>query len=448
MQMSVCSTVSDSLTKVDLQDLVPSMDAVLEWEEQVAQMCPATSGSNGEKPTDIVAACPMEPDRLGLGLLLQTLTLSACLRSAQTTKEPRGSSASSMGEGLQGNITAKEELLWPLLSPEFVPGNHVDAQLWCDSPKYHFGGLLHEIYNSQPNDAGHSLIPLLIPTFSAPNHALSVEAVPTVPDDLKIFSEIQMSKIVRQLSLRDSMKEHLGKIVNHQVFRTNGRILSVLHLHVHMKQDNAQDIVDYLRFQIEWFAKELADGLKRMPETEGVHVLALVVHGVRGCEQERSMRPFLFAGPQALGQCSGTCDVKMVPWTGVAVDHFSHLLPWGMRSEELSSGTIKDIFGLEEAHTDRFCLILADSLPHIVPRFGHDHPHADSFTIVQTLMQQIRCKPELVRCIRAVLTQQLSLEQARLPSCESVALGPSFCETSTVLEPSQVFFNHFSSRGC
>ena len=37
---------------MDLHDLVPDMDAVLEWEEQVAQMCPVISGRNGEKPTE------------------------------------------------------------------------------------------------------------------------------------------------------------------------------------------------------------------------------------------------------------------------------------------------------------------------------------------------------------------------------------------------------------
>lgn len=402
---------------MDLHDLVPDMDAVLEWEEQVAQMCPVISGRNGEKPTDIVAACPMNPDQLGFGLLLESLALSAEMRRPQNTKELNTSSVSG-SEHLQRARTTKEDLFWPLLSPEFVPSNHICSPLWCGSPKSHFGGLLHEIYNSQRDAVGHAVIPLLIPTFSAPSHVLHVEAVPTVPDHLKIFSEIHMSKIVRQFSLRDSMKEHLNKIEN-QVSRADGPVLSVLHFHVHMKEDHAQDIVDYLRFQIEWFAKELADGLNSGPVAGGVHVLALVVHGVRGCEQDRSMRPFLLAGP-CLQECHPGDVVKTFPWTGVAVDHFSHLLPWGMRPEELFDGTINDIFGLEEAHPERFCLILADALPHVVPRFGHDHPYADCFTIVQTLMQQIRCKPELVKCIRAVLTQQL--EQARFLSVADLCL--------------------------
>lgn len=305
---------------------------------------------------------------------------------------------------------SKEELLWPLLSPEFVPGGH-HSQQWYSSPKSHFGGLLQEIYNSESDNPGHSVIPLLIPTFSAPNHTLDLEAVPEIQDDLKVFSQIDMSKIVRQATLRDNMKEHLGKIMN-QISRTGGPVLSVLHVHVHMKQALAQDIVDYLRFQFEWFARELADEVSSMQEASAVHVLALVVHGVRGSEQHHSMRPFLFAGP-GLVPCSHSAQlVKMFPWTGVAVDHFSHLLPWGMRSEELYDGSIKDIFGLDEASADRFSLILADSLPHIVPRFGHDNTFADSFTIVQSLMQQIREKPELVRCIRTVLAEQLSLEQA------------------------------------
>ena len=397
-----------------MPDLLPSMDGVSEWEDQVAQMCPALSGRNGEKPkpTDIIAACPMEPDS-DFGLLLQTLTLSAEMQSAQRPKE-EASEAASGADSSGRNAMTKEQLLWPLFSPEFVPVNAVHSKYWCANPKPYFGGLLQEIYSSQRDVEGHVVIPVLVPTFSAPNHVLDVEAVPTVCDDLKIFSEIHMSNIVRQATLRDRMKEHLGKIV-HQLAMTNDRLLSVLHLHVHMKQDHAQDIVDYLHFQIEWFAKELADGLKSIPDAAAVHVLALVVHSVRGCEPELSMRPFLLAGP-CLGERPHPTDaVNIFPWTGVAVDHFSHLLPWGMRSEDLSDGTIANIFGLEEAETDRFCLILADSLPHIVPNFGHAHSHADSFTIVQTLMQQISGKPELVRCIRAVLAEKLSLEEAKRP---------------------------------
>eukprot|EP00435_Cladocopium_sp_Y103_P061163 s32_g22.t2 len=398
--------------EVDLSDLVPRMETVLEWEEQVAQICPAVSGRNGEKATDIVAACPMDPDQLGLSLLLQTLTLSASLRAE--IQESNNSSASS-SQLFQANMMTKDQVLWPLLSPEFVTGDHAHTPLWCGSPKLHFGELLEEIYSSQRDTAdvaGHVVIPMLIPTFCAPNHTLGVDAVPGVQNDLKVFSEIDMSKAVGQVFLRDSMKKHLDKIVDRiSSSRIDGQVLSVLHLHVQMKHEHAQDTVDYLRFQLEWFAKELASKLKDFPAA-AVHVLALVVHGVRGCEQDRSMRPFLFAGPCLGDWCREREIVKIFPWTGVAVDHFSHLLPWGMRAEELSSGTFKEIFGLDEAPSDRFRLILAEALPHIVPRFGYDYPNADSFIILQTLLQQIHHKPELVSCVRTVLTEHLIIEQA------------------------------------
>ena len=403
--------------QVELPDLVESMDAVMDWEEQVGRVCPAVSARHGEKPTDLVAACPIDPDEPSLTVLLETLSLAAFMRRAQALKqsqEPCGPSSSALHE-LDGEyIMTKEDMLWPLLSPEFAPctqGSGPNLHAWCRSPKSHFGGLLEEIYQHQHDVTGHAVCPLLIPTFSAPNHTLDIEAVPSVPDDLKIFSQIHMDTIACQANLRESMKEHLGRITD-QVSKKHGRAFSALCVHVNMKQDFAQDIVDYLRFQIEWLARELVFFLKDLPDTDvqTVHVLALVVHGVRGSDEDRSMRPFLFAGP-CLGECRRT-GVTTFPWSGVAVDHFSHLLPWGMRPEELSGGSIKDIFGLEETQTDRFCLILADALPHIVPRFGHEHPHADSFTIVQTLLQQIRCKPALVRCIRAVLAEQLSLEQA------------------------------------
>lgn len=41
----------------------------------------------------------------------------------------------------------------------------------------------------------------------------------------------------------------------------------------------------------------------------------------------------------------------------------------------------------------------------------------DSFTIIQTLMQEIHNKDELVKCIQAVLADQLSLDQAGPINC-------------------------------
>lgn len=354
----------------------------------------------------------MDPTEFGLGLLLDTLALSAKMRQSDD-----GESA----QGPQGHLMTKEELLWPLLSPEFMPP-HVRTPLWCGSPKSHFGGLLQEIYHSWRDVAGHVVIPLLIPTFRpfrASSPALGLEAVPSVHDDLKIFSEIQTNNICGQFSLRKKMKEHLSKITD-KIPGADGQVLSVLHIHVDMKQDHAQEIVDYLRFQIEWFARELANEIKRMPDGAAVHVLAIVVHAVRGCEQDHSIRPFLFAGPCLRDHQDPASVVKVFPWTGVAVDHLSHLLPWGIRPEELSTGTIKEIYGLEEEDTCRFRLILADSLPRVVPRFA---PHSDSFAIVQTLNQEIGSKPELVRCIRAVLCEQLSREQLLLEQAAALSVG-------------------------
>ena len=100
------------------------------------------------------------------------------------------------------------------------------------------------------------------------------------------------------------------------------------------------------------------------------------------------------------------------PWRGASVDHFSHLLPWGMQSEVLAYGSIIDIFGLEEADIDRFRFVLADALPHVVPGLCQGTQMADSFLIIQSLMQAINRKPDLVRAIRSVLAAELSQEQA------------------------------------
>ena len=391
---------------MELTDLLAAEaeDEVLEWEGGVARMCPAAKGGN-RKPTDIVAACPIEPDNSSFHLLLQTLTLSTIMRS------PQGETRS---EGFQDHDAAaatREKLLLPLLSPDCSWKGEANLPCWpswCCSSKSHFGELLRDAYNSFSAEAGHFVVPLLTPTFSAASQTLDLQAVPELEAGLKVFSDIRMENIVSQAVLRESMKEHTEKI-SRRLSEKKGRLLSVLHVHINMKQDNAQDLVDYIRFQLEWCAGELHAALNG--ETSGVHVLALVVHGIRGSDWDRSIRPFLLAGPFTETADSNS---KVLEWIGVAVDHFSHLLPWAMRPEELLHGTIKQIFGLQEETPDRFRYILADALPHVVPRFGSEPHHSDSFTIVHSLMQEIYTKPELVSCVRAVLAEQLSLEQAFL----------------------------------
>ena len=193
-----------------------------------------------------------------------------------------------------------------------------------------------------------AIIPMLVPTFSAISQKLEREAVPLIEDGLKVFTEIQMHKTVSEGIFQESAKEHVDKVVH---AAGQGRVLSALHVHLSMKQDDAADILDYLRFQIEWVAREIQKRLETGKLCPGVHVLALVVHGVRG-SSDLCMRPFLLAGPVDAQMRGAKAEVH--PWRGASVDHFSHLLPWGMQSEVLAYGSIIDIFGLEEADIDRF----------------------------------------------------------------------------------------------
>ena len=226
-----------------------------------------------------------------------------------------------------------------------------------------------------------------MPTFSAVGQRLEPEAVSGI-DCVKVFTEIQMQRTVSEGMLRDSAKEHMDKIGQTLV---EGNVMSVLHVHLSMKQDNAADVLDYLRFQIERCVRELQKRVDASNQHLGsarslltaVHVFALVVHGVRGTP-DLCMRPFLFAGPVESKAYTKECS-SVHAWTGVCVDHFSHLLPWGMRSEMLAYGSISDIFGLEEDNTDRFRCILADALPHIVPGLCQGTATADSFAVIQSL---------------------------------------------------------------
>lgn len=318
-------------------------------------MCPAFHGRYGEQATDVVAACPMDSAQPGLNTLLETITLSALMRT----------------ESDSGSLS-KEALLCPLMSLEFSPQDIKDSLVWLSpNSKSCFGALLWDIYSSPRVGQSHVVFPLLVPTFSAPNQTLDIRAVPEVEDSLKVFSEIRMDNIVSQATLRDCMKDHTEKVTK-QLQNANGRLLSALSVHISMKHENAQDLVDYLRFQLEWYAQELV-GVLQHTKAPAVHVLALVVHGIRGsCGPDRSIRPFLLAGPlmpQPLSR--DAASVQLHEWTGVAVDHFSHILPWEMPSTELLHGNIKGIFGLEqEGGMERFRFILADALPHVVPGFG------------------------------------------------------------------------------
>lgn len=365
-----------SHAEVELSDLV-SPHAVLEWEAELKQTRPAFQKRNGERLTDIVPACPMymEAGRVhDLSMFLEMLTLSVRMRSQNAPAHDRDS------------------LLSPLVSLEFADS---DA-----STKSHFGSLLEDRFSKWKGDhsrASHEIHPLLITTFSDPQSTLAMEAVQIEP---KVLSEIHMENTVSQVALRELMKQHVEQVL------LAAPLLSVLHVHVNMKQYLAQDIVDYLRFQVEWLMQEMMSRFSASG-TSCLHIVALVVHAIRGSAAKQSIRPFLLAGPRVDGQA-----VKVVEWTGAAVDHFSHMLPWGMPSAALLHGTVKEIFGIGEESTDRFRFILADALPHIVPRFRLEH-QADSFVVVQTLMHEIHRKPELVRCIRTVLAEQLSLEQAR-----------------------------------
>ncbi|CAK9037327.1 E3 ubiquitin-protein ligase rnf213-beta (Mysterin-B) (Mysterin-beta) (RING finger protein 213-B) (RING finger protein 213-beta) (RING-type E3 ubiquitin transferase rnf213-beta) [Durusdinium trenchii] len=390
---------------VELEDLLPSMDEVLEWQEQLAKACPAVQGKNGERPTDVVAACPMNSYEPDLGLFLQTLTMSAFMRNAQSE---------SLEDGCVGSAVTKEALFSLLASPDCMLEGRMDSHTYCRSSKSHFGELMRELYNKFGDSAGHVIVPVLVPTFSDPNQSLDLEAMPGLKDQEKVFSKVCIANIISEAALRENMKEHIEQIEK-RLSGSNGQILSVLHVHVNMKQDDAQDIVDYMRFQLEWCAEQIEGSLNGKLKGFGLHILALVVHGVRGSGGEHSMRPFLLAGPGAEQSQSrpSTLDVRKCEWTGVGVDHFSHVLPWGMRPEELLKGTIAEIYGLEEPSPDRFRRILADALPHVVPRFGFDSQHADSFVIVQSLLQEINDKPELVSCVRSVLSEQLSMEQAQ-----------------------------------
>ena len=195
-------------------------------------------------------------------------------------------------------------------------------------------------------------------------------------------------------------------------------MLTALHVHVDIRQESSRDVVDYLRFQLEWCQRRLVQEIEAAGSSAcGTHILALVIHGARGnTDPESHLRPFLLAGPPPIQTASsssssdssssskGRVHTAILQWQGVAVDHFAPHFPWGLTSEVLLKGTKAAILGMSvpdncssssssssssmlALSNNRFQQLLKDALPHVVPLMSCTE---DTVAVIHSLATALR----------------------------------------------------------
>jgi len=211
---------------------------------------------------------------------------------------------------------------------------------------------------------------------------------------------------------------------------------SALHIHVDLRQEKAPDVVDYLRFQLEWCQRRLIEEIEAAGDSGcGTHVLALTIHGARGSADHSScIRAFLLAGPPTAtlapgGSSSGGSRsrcygmlAETLQWQCVAVDHFASHFPWGLSPEIILKGSKADIIGvptLEASNsssigpnlmTARFRELLLDALPHVVPLMSRTE---DTVSVIHTLAMAFRNSDLLVSLLQEHFRDKIVLQEDR-----------------------------------
>ena len=239
-----------------------------------------------------------------------------------------------------------------------------------------------------------------------------------------------------QAALREEMEGFLQRVA--EVLRARGRqqdgessaaeLVSALHIHVDLRQEAARDVVDYLRFQLEWCQRRLVEEIEAAGSSGcGTHVLALTVHGARGsADPDSCIRPFLFAGPPKMSRFSAggssSCDellVETLQWQGVAVDHFAPHLPWDLTPEVIMHGSKAEILGVvtpgasgsstdASVLTTRFQQLLLDALPHVVPLLSCTE---DTVSMIHALTVAFRGSEHLTSLLQEHVRGSLDLRE-------------------------------------
>lgn len=384
------------------------------WQNAITNIHDSKSEKSYVKDTDIVPACP--PD------FMDMVALSARTRLGTQDEGDSGAFRKSL-----------VHVMGPLLAPELV-----NRQFWQERPEEYRGPIKHaEPYGRRrgmptfemllevlkgacfdPSDGSerkaHTIIPVLVPTFKPGIGTSETHNIDRISEQLNDTHDVAKVILMKRETSEASLREKMGKYVQQVVQRAvdNGRngvpdMLTVLHMHIDMGLENAQDQVDFARIQIEWAIRELIQQLdidcekdrrNIQPNAKGCHIFALVVHSRRGSkEPEERMRPFLLAGP-----CDTTASdwVSLRQWNGMMVDSFTSLLSWGVESSTVLKGSRSKILGLENkdsnGYSRSFQNFLRDSLSSIVPRFSPQVEPSDTNAELRKAVQECHSLVELL----------------------------------------------------
>jgi hypothetical protein len=372
------------------------------------RMNPGDRTSASIKLTDLVPACPAN--------LIEMIALSVGMQSP------------SQDINKQEFINKCKQLVVPLLAPEYVQeaAEFSSTQIrsespWWLHPNRTFTDLVVDAikYTRASEKMCPVVAPVIVPTFSNIDHIdlqnLQREAS-ALAIDATTFRSIVMTRVMSHSQLRDHLNEYLEVLRKYCVADVN--IVSSLQVHVDMGQDNARDMVDYLRFQLEWCAENAVHIMRQRSEKTralSLHLIALVIHGKRGSEiVNASFRPFLLADTIKGFVANNDTDigeVECMPWRGVAVDHFSDVLPWGVESSPLYfDGTRLAILGLDnqEESNIRFNNMVLDALPQVI--ISVNIPKLDQFSALMSLATSFELKPDLAEMIKSNLGYMIENE--------------------------------------
>ena len=408
---------------IDIENLVSEEDELQAdhvWESAIKTVGHSNSNASCPRHTDVIPACPHD--------LWNTIAFSAraqaVARDGNSSPPPRETL-----EAIVGSLVAPE-----LVREEFWPSTHPHLSIDYAPEPFGAGRAMptfeslfctarDEIFNASSNGL-HTIAPLLVPTFKPGLSAWDAHSVIRINGEIEkldaVATHILMSREESEAGLKEKMTKHIKKVLEKAATKTgDGKPTStILHMHIDMGLEKAQDLVDFVRVQIDWAVSELAWQLHQAceegkisidPHAKGCHLLALVVHGRRGSEQPtEQIRPFLLAGPCAEIRSRWASHNQ---WKGVTVDSLSSRLSWGVDSSTVLCGTRSQILGLRDedgdGHSETFQRFLRDSLDSIVPKF---RPQVEPFGTNEKLKSTMQKCPALVEILEDIVAKKVDCE--------------------------------------
>ena len=277
--------------RVDLHNLVYSKDF-----SEVSKLWESATdikSRSGWRETDFIPACPSDLcDIVALSTIIQSE--NPCRHGGPGAENNPDFNAPPAAHLADSSVVFANKLT-PLMTPQLISEDYWN-EMRNISPNMNralptFEQLIVKLQQDSEKGATQTIIPVLVPTFKAGTdrssnaQSMSLKNIESFWGEgncgvCDVHSAIVMKNEVSEAALRSKISEHIRSSVSKmekRARRNSAKVVSVLHVHVDMGTDRAQDQVDYMRTQIEWGIRELTTELQKATN-------ALYVQG----EQRRS----------------------------------------------------------------------------------------------------------------------------------------------------------------